>query len=483
MPRSTPVGGLAATRLAALLGDFRRDPAYQGLAEGLTVLIGDGRVPVGTRLPSERDLTAALDVSRTTVTRAYAALRETGWAEARHGSGTYARLPGDRLDRLDRALVPRTDPDRPDVDLGCAAPSAPPGVAEAYAAALADLPAHLGGHGYFPAGLPALQEAVAAGYAARGLPTDPGQVLVVPGALSGAAVVAHALVGRGDRVLVESPVYPNATDALAGRGARLLPVPVDPDGWDLDALGAATRRARARLAYLVPDFQNPTGHLMSDAERASYAGHLRAAGTRAVVDEAHQALLLDEDVAMPRPFAVHAPDAVSIGSLSKSHWGGLRVGWVRAPHDLVADLTAARVSLDLGVPVLEQLAAVHLLADAGCLQAQRARLREQREALLAALADRLPDWRVRRPAGGLVAWCELPEALAVPLTLEAERRGVVVTPGPVFAVGGGLGRFVRVPWTRPAAELEAAVAVLAAAWDAVRAGRAGSGAGPRVLIA
>ena len=102
--------------------------------------------------------------------------------------------------------------------------------------------------------------------------------------------VAAAFTGPRDRVLIESPVYPNATQALRSAGARLVGSPVDPDGWDLAAVGTALREVAPTLAYLIPDFQNPTGHLMSDDQRAVYARYLRRSGTDAVVDEAHQAL-------------------------------------------------------------------------------------------------------------------------------------------------------------------------------------------------
>ena len=328
---------ISATRVATLVGDFDRSPAYAGLADALVLLIGDGRIALDTRLPSERELTDALGVSRTTVTRAYAALRDAGYAAARRGSGTFTRVPGGRARAHDRALLPRPG-DGDAIDLNCAAPSAPPGIAKAYADAGADLPAYLGGHGYFPAGLPELQQAIARTYDERGLPTHPDQIMVTPGALSAASIVAQALTSPGDRVLVESPSYPNATAALRHGGARLTPSPVDPEGWDLDAVGATVRQTAPRLAYLVPDFQNPTGHLMTDDQRAEYAGHLRRARTVAIVDEAHQALPL-EGQAMPRPFAAFAPDTITLGSSSKSFWGGLRLGWIRAPHDQVDRLT------------------------------------------------------------------------------------------------------------------------------------------------
>ncbi|WP_028645442.1 MocR-like transcription factor YczR [Nocardioides sp. URHA0020] len=473
---------LSAGRVATLVGDFDRSPAYAGLADALTLLIGDGRIAVETRLPSERELTGALGVSRTTVTRAYAALREAGYAEARRGSGTFTRVPGGRSRAHDRALLPRPG-DGDAIDLNCAAPSAPPGIAHAYAEAAADLPAYLGGHGYFPAGLPSLQAAIAASYDERGLPTPPDQIMVTPGALTAASIVAQAFTGPGDRVLVETPTYPNATDALRHAGARLTPSPVDPEGWDLDAVAATVRQTSPRLAYLIPDFQNPTGHLMSDDQRAAYAEVLRRAHTVAVVDEAHQALAL-EGQPMPRPFAAYAPETITIGSASKSFWGGLRLGWIRAPRGQMERLTQARVSMDLGAPVLEQLVLARLLGDADeILTANRVRLRSQRDALIGAVEDLLPDWDFHRPSGGLALWCQLPGAFGTALATEAERRGVIIAPGPVFAAEGGLDRFVRIPWTRPADELTEAVRRVAAAWSVVRERPVSSGRTTRVMVA
>ena len=478
MPRT-----VSAARVATLAGDFDRSPAYAGLADALVLLIGDGRIPLATRLPSERELTDALGVSRTTVTRAYAELRDAGYAESRRGSGTFTCVPGGRSRAHDRALLPRPD-DSDAIDLNCSAPSAPPGLAQAYAAAAADLPPYLGGHGYFPAGLPELQRAIAATYDDRGLPTDPDQVMVTPGALSAASIVSQAIAQTGDRVLVESPTYPNATDALRHGGARLVPAPVDPEGWDLDAVAAVLRQAAPRAAYLVPDFQNPTGHLMTEAQREEYAAHLRATRTTAIVDEAHQALALDGQE-MPRPFAAFAHDAITIGSASKAYWGGLRLGWIRAPHGLMERLTRARVSLDLGAPVLEQLVLVRLLESREeVLAANHARLRTQRDALVAAVREQLPDWRFHLPTGGLALWCRLPGAHGTALAAEAERRGAIIAPGPVFAAEGGLDSFVRIPWTRPPEELREAVRRIAAAWSDVRERPTGRG-GPtgRVMVA
>jgi len=475
---------IGARRVATLAGTFDRSPAYAGLADALTLLIGDGRIPADTRLPSERELTEALGVSRTTVTRAYATVRDRGYAEARQGSGTFTRVPGGATRAHDRALLPLQS-DRDAIDLNCAAPCAPPQIATAYVTAATRLPAYLGGHGYFPAGLPELQAAIAATYDARGLPTDPAQVMVTPGALAGVSIVAQALAGRGDRVLVEMPGYPNAAERIRGAGARLVTTEVDPDGWDLDATAATLRQAAPRIAYLIPDFHNPTGLLMTDAERERYAAELRAGHVTPVVDESHQLLAL-EGQPMPAPFASYAPDAITVGSASKSFWGGLRIGWVRAPLAQMERLIRARVTLDLGVPVMEQLAMLALLEDPlPTLEGHRARLREQRDALVAAVGDQLPEWRFRVPAGGLSLWCELPgPGRGLALADEAERRGVIIAPGPVFAPEGGLDRFVRIPYTRRVEDLDEAVRRIADAWAVVAGRRPGPGrTGGRVMVA
>jgi DNA-binding transcriptional MocR family regulator len=107
-------------------------------------------------------------------------------------------------------------------------------------------------------------------------------------------------------------------------------------------------------------------------------------------------------------------------------------------------------------------------------------MREQRDRLAAAVTAHLPEWRFRLPAGGLALWCELPRSGATSVVAEAERRGLILAPGPVFAAEGGLDRFVRIPWTLPGDRLEEAVVRLASAWSAVSHGGEPR---PRILVA
>lgn len=472
---------LSASRVATLLGSAAaHTPAYRGIADGLRLLVADGRVLPGTRLPSERDLTVALRVSRTTVSRAYDLLREQGYLESRRGSGSVTRLPRTRGAVEDHLLRP--DDGRPDtIDLTTAASSAPPGVAAAYERAVAELPPYLAGSGHFPTGLPVLRELLAQWYGARGLATRPEQIVVTAGALAGLALAARAFTGTGDRVLVESPTYPNAIAALRRSGTRVLGTPVGPTGWDTEALEATLRQSAPRLAYLVPDFQNPTGALMDDSTRARVGAALRGSRTLTVVDESLVDVEL-EPVTRPRPMAVHVPDAVTLGSAGKAFWGGLRIGWLRAPEDRTAALVSARLTLDLGAPVLEQLVLAQLLrAGDDVLAHQRARLRERRDHLTAALARTLPAWELHPPQGGLALWCRLPAPLSTALTVAAERRGVLLAAGSSFAPDGGLERFLRLPFNRPPEQLDEAVERIASAWHEARQHRGAAGPRPPLV--
>ena len=335
----------------------------------------------------------------------------------------------------------------------------------AYEAAVAELPGHLQEFGYFPSGLPALREAIAQRYAERGLPTDPEQILVTPGALAALAVVSRAFLGLGDRILLESPSYPNAIVALRGTGARIAGADIGEPGWGTSSVIDWVGQLRPAASYLIPDWHNPTGQLMGDEHRRRLAAAMRDAGTLPIIDESMVELAID-DVAMPLPFAAHHPGAITLGSASKTYWGGLRIGWIRAPHARMQALVTSRLTLDLGAPVLEQLALVHLMGRREeVLATRRAQLAESRAALVSGLASRVPSWCFRVPAGGLTLWCELPRPTSTALAAVAERHGVQIAAGPLFAPEGGLDRYVRLPFSQPAARLDEAVDRLAEAWE------------------
>lgn len=483
------VGGPA---LARLLDGWQQSPpgrpgergagtSPQRLAGAVSALVLDGRLPTRCRMPSERDLAAGLHVSRATVAAAYARLRDTGFLASRQGSGSWTRLPSRSRARIG-PLTPGSpvdgDPAGDDlVDLAISAPAAPPDlVTEAFGAAAADLPRELeragavGRHGYHPAGLPRLREVIAARYTTRGVATDPDQILVTAGAQGAIDLLVRHLLDPRDVALIEQPTYPNAIDALRRTRARMVPVAVTPQGWDVERLTETLAQVGPRLAYLLPDFHNPTGALLPEPDRGTVVAAARRAGTTVIVDETHAELPLDGQP-MPPPMAAYDRDGrvITVGSLSKTYWGGLRVGWIRATARMVSDLALARSAVDLGGPVVEHLAAVHLIEEADrALPIRRAEFAAGRDVLSALIAEHLPGWQASGPTGGLSLWLRLDAPMSTALSEAAERHGVRLAAGPRFGIDGALEQYLRIPYVAPEAELSRAVQRVAAARDDVR---------------
>ncbi|MCR6494194.1 PLP-dependent aminotransferase family protein [Cellulomonas sp. P24] len=316
-------------------------------------------------------------------------------------------------------------------------------------------------------GVDVLREAVARRYRERGVPTTRDQILVTGGAQSALHLLLDALVGPGDRVVVEHPTYPHAITAIRAVGARPVPVPVGPDGTDLDLLESTIRQVSPRLVYLIPDYQNPTGTSLSDAGRARIREMAVRHRTVIIGDEALSDLTLDG--AAPTPFAGGGTESgvvVSVGSASKAFWGGLRVGWMRAHPDLITRLSLTRAHVDLGTAVLEQLVTAHLLdRHDEILPERRSMLRERRDQVLALLADQLPEWTVPRPAGGLFLWADLGVPVSSALTALALRHGARLIPGPAFGVDGSFERFLRVPFTETPEVLTRGIRAVSASWS------------------
>lgn len=448
--------------VAQMLGawDQGPGPAHQRLSDRLRLLVLDGRLVLGAALPSERDLAIALGVSRTTVGTAYRTLADARYVDTQPRSRAVVRLPDERMPH--EPAVPSS----PTIDLSFAAPAAPGVVLHrAYATALERLPRHFDRRGYERDGLVELREAVARWYDKRGLATHPNQILITNGAQHALALIARTLLSPGDRVVIDHPTYPHAITALNDVRSRLVPVALEPDGWSVEQLHAAS--IGAKMAYLIPDFHNPTGLCMSEDMRSRVR-----LDCPIVVDETMADIAIDTP--RPAPFAAHHPTAISIGSTAKSIWGGLRIGWIRAKPPILKRIARTRPGTDLGTPVLEQLAAAILLDDLDTyLPAKIEQLRTQRHALYSALAEHIPAWTVPIPPGGLSFWIALEDTISSRLAAIAPDYGVTVAAGPRFGIGGAFERHLRLPYTLPADELETAVRQLSSAREALSIGTRG----------
>ncbi len=468
---------MAPTALADRLGRWSsgRGPLYLLLAARLRRLVDQGELAPGTVLPPDRSLAAALAVGRGTVVAAYEQLRTEGRIVRRQGSGT--RVAGPVRDRPRETtgapvflhLLERQDADV--ILLACAAPAAPPPVLlSAYERAVAQLATLTGDIGYHPSGHPRLRRAVADHYTRRGVPTAPEQILVTNGGQQALSLLARAFVEPGGEVLVEAPTYPGALEAFRERSASLRTLPVGLDGFETAVRSSARR---PDLAYVVSTHHNPTGAVLPPLARRRLAVAAGAAGVPLIDDEVLAQLAFPGDDTPP-PLAAYGATVITVGSLSKSVWGGLRVGWIRATEAIVDRLARLRAVHDLGGNLPAQLAAAELLPglEQWCRDTAADR-RARHDHLLAELARRLPQWQVRPVGGGQTLWVRLPHGDGDTFAQTALRHGVAVLPGSGLDASGASKDHVRLHFLASPDDLTEAVRRLAVAWRVYGGGRGG----------
>ncbi|GHK00250.1 aminotransferase [Streptomyces sp. Y2F8-2] len=311
------------------------------------------------------------------------------------------------------------------------------GVAAAFQAVLTEIPQRALQYSTTE-GEPALRTALADRTTARGLATGPDDLLVTTGSQQALSLLATALLEPGDTVLVENPCYLAALQAFGFAGARVVAVPCDEDGVDPDALEELVVREHPKLLYTVPTFQNPTGRTLPADRRAAIAGVAARHGLWIVEDDPYGELRFEgERVPWIASYEDAHDRAVLLGSFSKVMAPGLRLGWLRAPAALRRACAIAKQAADLHTPSVNQLAAARYLADRD-LDAHVARVatayRERRDAMLAGLAEALPEGSVwNRPQGGMFLWARLPEGYDTTALLpRVVEQDVAYVPGAPF---------------------------------------------------
>ncbi|MFC7549781.1 PLP-dependent aminotransferase family protein [Plantactinospora sp. GCM10030261] len=472
-------------QLQDALGDWSTGsgPLYGRLADAIRSAIHRGDLPPGGALPAERALARRLAIGRGTVVAAYDVLRAEHLLDSRQGSGTWIRGAPRRPAAEEPPGVLRMAALRDAtllIDLATAALPATDRLREV----LAGLPDEetdgiLDTPGYLPGGLPALRQSLADHLTRRDLPTAPDQILVTTGEQQALALLCEEVLHRGDTAVVEDPTNPGVLDILRGLPVEIVGVrAVTEDPIDLTR---ALERQPVRLVHLMPVL-GPLGRVLDVATGARLARRLAGAGAL-VIEDTGQVGLAFRPAPPPLAAVVDAPNLVVIGSLSKLHWGGLRLGWIRGSAPLIARLTRAKARADLGTPVLDQIVATRLLAVEGDVRA--ARLVALRESLAHAtdiLPRVLPGFSWRPPDGGLGLWLRLPAGTATAFAEVATRFGVAVVPGAAFSAHGTTDDHLRLVYARPPEVFDEGVRRLAEAWSHYRRSAEECRTGPAVAI-
>ena len=290
-----------------------------------------------------------------------------------------------------------------------------------------------------PGGSPAFVELLRRLLLDRGIAAVPDEILVVNGSQQGIDLVARLLVAPGDTVVVEDPTYHGALNVFRSLGARILGVPVDQDGLNVDALERLLERERPKLLYTMPTFQNPTGVRLSLPRRRRLVELATRHDLPVFEDDFKGDLGYEGEELPPLRALPEGRDVIYAGTFSKMLFPGVRLGWLVAPPTLVGRLSAAKSTVDLSSSLIFQAAMLRFAKGTRLerhAQRVRAEYKRRRDALLEALAAELPrgaTWS--RPSGGFSLSARLPVDTAELLPRAAE-RGVIFTPGRIFSVSG-----------------------------------------------
>jgi DNA-binding transcriptional MocR family regulator len=442
-------------------------PLYRQVFDQVVDRIRTGAFPTKFRLPPTRALARELGTHRNTVVRAYEDLEAAGFVTSRVGRGTFvtepppaaapaapasgsAGLPWAELTSRAALLEPLQRFER--LGLGSPAGGAPPINLTRMQPSPDLLPHDLlrrcldhvlraGGAkllGYAPReGTPRLREQITADLARQGVPAHADDIVVTAGSQQGLDLVARALVDPGDLVLVDESTYSGALNILWAAGARVVGVPADDDGPDIEALERAGR-AGAKAFYLMPNHNNPTGRRISAARREALCAWSRRAGVPLIEDDYAADLNLDGHALPPAMRALDG-EVIYMGTFSKRLIPALRVGFLVCPPGIRGRLLGLKQTTDLCNSTVLQEALAEFL-ERGYLRAHLGRIlpeyRRRRDALEKALAAHLPKplaWR--RPEVGLTVWLPLPPPFGPEEVFEAARRaGVLVTPSTLSGV-------------------------------------------------
>ena len=442
------------------LSDLERDgerSVTRQLVERFAGLIDAGELEPGTKLPTTRALAEQAGINPLTAARVYRRLGELGYTTATVGRGTFVRTRPPRSgaaiadDGWQLAALPRRtpsyaeqmlhesfrSPDREDViPLAAGWPDPESFPREALAAAgrriLDEQPDAVLSY-QPPEGVPVLRDAIAEHGARHGFARASHEVLVTTGARQALDLVTRALLEPGDVAVVESPTFTGTISSLETAGARILPIPVDDDGANVDLIEGILARHEVKLVVLQTSCHNPTGASLSPERRAKLVA-LAQERSFFVVEDGVYAPLRFEGPRLPALRNEAPAHVVYLESLSKTVGGGLRLGWIAAQGPVLARLAQLKMNSDLHTPAITQLIAAELLRGDGYEDHVRKgaeMYRVRRDAMVEALERHLGDvatWIV--PGGGHNLWVTLDRPVDERLLYaEALREGVTFLPG------------------------------------------------------
>lgn len=448
---------------------------YESLAEEIAQSIRTGVLKPGDRLPSVRQASTSRGVSASTVFEAYYLLEARGLIRARDRSGYYV-IGGAKALPPEADLSSRPSGESAPVDvselvfdvlesvktrdvvpLGSAFPSPLlfplPRLARSMAASVQGMDPWSTVDDLTP-GNAALRRQIALRYLADGLHVHPDDIVITNGALEALNLCLQAVARPGDCVVIESPTFYAALQALERFGLNAIEVPTHPrDGVDLEALARALERHKPKACWMMTNFQNPLGSTMPDERKQALVELLATHDVPLIEDDVYGELYFGSKRPVPAKFFDTKGLVMHCSSFSKCLAPGYRIGWA-VPGRYAKDVARLKLTTTLSASAPAQAAIADYLTKGGYdkhLRQLRHALSVQQSAMMQAVVRHFPrGTRSTRPGGGYFLWIELPGKVD---TLEIHRQalalGISVAPGPMFSAHRRFANCLRINYGHP----------------------------------
>lgn len=433
-------------------------PLHRQVENHIKKKIKSGEWPVGTRLPSQRELAGRLNVNRSTIVAAFAELKAQGLILGDRGGGTKVvnntwglLTAGKPADWSMYVEAGKFKPNLPIIQTINEAEFLPHvirmGTGELSPELLpekklenlfAHVPPGVLSLGYQePKGDRRLREQIALYLKGFGVQTPPSCILVVSGALQALQLISMGMLDRGAAVLLEKPSYLYSVHVFQSAGIRLIGLPLDREGMRTEHLASYKKKYHGSLVYTIPSFHNPTGTLMSEKRRWELLAVCQREQLPLLEDDVYRELWLEVPPPLPLKSGDQSGNVLYLGSMSKVLSPGLRIGWIAGPEPVIDRLADIKMQSDYGSSSLSQWAACECFRT-GLFYEQaalvREKLKQRRDQLLDLLESHLSDvaeWSA--PSGGFYIWLKWRRPLSpAALFHRALEQGVLLNPGILY---------------------------------------------------
>jgi GntR family transcriptional regulator, regulator for abcA and norABC len=453
-----------------------KTPLYLQIVHLIREKIARGEWPVGSKLPTQREMTKQFNVNRSTVITAIEILKSEGLIEGKTGSGIYivnnqwslltASSPPDWNELSKWALYPPSDntvqlinemENRKDIiqlskgELGI---DLFPHSEIAKTAEKISSQLHEFGYGDGLGDIH-LRKEISKNLLKHGIHASPSSILIVSGALQALKLLSVGILKRGSTVFIESPSYLYSIYLFRAAGMKLKPIPVDKNGLDVEELSQQNIKNNLSALYVNPTFQNPTTTIMSLQKRQLLIEKCQYFQLPIIEDDIYRDLWIDEPAPPPLKTFDQQGQVLYIGSFSKTIAAGLRIGWLVGPESVIKRLSDLRMQIDYGSSYASQMLVKELLSSGlyeKHIERTRNRLKQKRDFLLHLLNQHLVDYaRWSKPSGGFFIWVTFNNNIDTrKLFKECLNSGVLINPG--FIYNDNNHRTIRLSFAYPSFE-------------------------------